>query len=303
MTALLVDKLHKSFGKHHVLKDVSFTVEAGEIVGFIGPNGAGKSTTMKCVANLVYPDSGKIVIQGHDLKKSRRQALRNLSALIEAPGLYPNLSGIENLKLFASLQRVPNKQVEKIGKYTGLGARLKVKVSKYSMGMKQRLALGIALLASPTILVLDEPFSGLDPDGVFQLREMMKKLAAEGCGILFSSHQILQMDKVADRNIFIKEGRIITLAEAQPYVITLNYKLAIEQDSGYLELLSNLKESSVISDFQQDEHFLQISLTSTDHLTTVLAELINSGCRINGIAPLTADIENVYRAIYSQGAL
>ena len=303
MTALLVDKLHKSFGKHHVLKDVSFTVEAGEIVGFIGPNGAGKSTTMKCVANLVYPDSGKIVIQGHDLKKSRRQALRNLSALIEAPGLYPNLSGIENLKLFASLQRVPNKQVEKIGKYTGLGARLKVKVSKYSMGMKQRLALGIALLASPTILVLDEPFSGLDPDGVFQLREMMKKLAAEGCGILFSSHQILQMDKVADRNIFIKEGRIITLAEAQPYVITLNYKLAIEQDSGYLELLSNLKESSVISDFQQDEHFLQISLTSTDHLTTVLAELINSGCRINGIAPLTADIENEYRAIYSQGAL
>jgi len=303
MTALIVDKLNKSYGKHHVLKDVSFTVEAGEIVGFIGPNGSGKSTTMKCIANLVYPDSGKMVIQGHDLKIARRLALKNFSSLIEAPGLYFNLSGRENLQLFASLQRVPKKQVERVVQYTGLGARLREKVGKYSMGMKQRLALGIALLADPSVLVLDEPFSGLDPDGVFKLREMIKGLAAAGCGILFSSHQILEMDKIAHRNIFIKDGRIIPQAEAQSYVTALNYRLAIQQDSGDLELMNKLQDAGVISDFQQDEYVLQFSLTSMDHLTTVLAELVNSGRQINGIAPQTADIENVYSAIYTQGEL
>src|SRR5690554_533224 len=303
MVSMSVSNLNKSYGKHHVLKDVTFSVEAGEIVGFIGPNGSGKSTTMKCIANLVYPDSGKMVIQGHDLKIARRLALKNFSSLIEAPGLYFNLSGRENLQLFASLQRVPKKQVERVVQYTGLGARLREKVGKYSMGMKQRLALGIALLADPSVLVLDEPFSGLDPDGVFKLREMIKGLAAAGCGILFSSHQILEMDKIAHRNIFIKDGRIIPQAEAQSYVTALNYRLAIQQDSGDLELMNKLQDAGVISDFQQDEHVLQFSLTSMDHLTTVLAELVNSGRQINGIAPQTADIENVYSAIYTQGEL
>lgn len=303
MTALIVDKLNKSYGKHHVLKDVSFTVGAGEIVGFIGPNGSGKSTTMKCIANLVYPDSGKIVIQGHDLKNARRLALQNLSSQIEAPGLYFNLSGRENLQLFASLQRVPKKQMERVIQYTGLGSWLQKKVGKYSMGMKQRLALGIALLAEPNVLVLDEPFNGLDPDGVFKLREMIKELATAGCGVLFSSHQILEIGKIAHRNIFIKDGRIVPQAEAQPYVTTLNYRLSIQQDSGDMELMKKLQDVGVISDFQLDEDILQFSLTSMEHLTKVLAKLVNNGYKINGIAPLTIDIENVYSAIYTQGEL
>ena len=163
MKSLVVNKLNKHFGKHHVLKDVSFSLQQGEIVGFISPNGTGKSTTMKCIANLIFPDSGEINIGGYDLAKSRNKALGHLSALIEAPGLYYNLSGMDNLRLFAKLRGVPKERIQEVIEFTGLGNRLQVKANKYSMGMKQRLALGIAVLTQPTFLILDEPFSAWTP--------------------------------------------------------------------------------------------------------------------------------------------
>src|SRR5690554_835004 len=208
MVSMSVSNLNKSYGKHHVLKDVTFSVEAGEIVGFIGPNGSGKSTTMKCIANLIFPDSGEVKIAGFDLAKSRNQALSNLSALIEDPGLYYNLSGRDNLELFAGFRGIPRKRVKEVISFTGLERSLKVQASKYSMGMKQRLALGIAILTEPTFLILDEPFSGLDPHGVFELREVIKKLAAQGCGILFSSHQILRWRKLPTAIYSSKRGRL-----------------------------------------------------------------------------------------------
>lgn len=296
----MVKNLNKSYGKVKVLNDLSLTVETGEIVGFIGPNGTGKSTTMKCIANLVFPDSGEINIAGYDLFKSRNQALSHLSALIEAPGLYFNLSGFDNLQLFASLRGVPKKRLDEVIEFTGLGSKLKMKASHYSMGMKQRLALGIAILTKPTFLILDEPFSGLDPNGIFELREAIKRLAAEGCGIVFSSHQILEMDKIADRNIFIKDGTIIT-QEAQLEASMLNYKIFIQQDNHDLTLLSNLKKSSVITEFQQEDNVMFISLASGDQLTTVLTAFLETGRSIRGIAPVTADIENLYSSIYQQG--
>ena len=302
MSVLTVDNLNKSYGKQSILKDVSFSVKAGEIVGFIGPNGSGKSTTMKCIANLVFPDSGKIEIAGYDLSKSRNQALSHLSALIEAPGLYFNLSGMDNLQLFASLRSIPKKRVDEVIEFTGLGQRLKMRASNYSMGMKQRLALGIAILTKPTFLILDEPFSGLDPIGVFELREVIKNLAAEGCGIIFSSHQIMEMDRIANRNIFIKEGRIITQGTALLNDSMLNYKIFIEENNQVPSLLASLKESSVLADFHYDEDALYISLTSVDHLSAVLSRFLDKGLKIRGIAPVTANIENLYNSIYGHGA-
>src|SRR5690554_156820 len=209
MEHLKVRELNKYYGKAHILKDVSFTLKTGEVLGFIGPNGSGKSTTMKCIANLVFPQSGKIEISGHSLAKERERALSHLSSLIEAPGLYPNLSGWENLKIFSHLRHVSPQRREEVADFTGLGRALKKPVSTYSMGMKQRLALGVAILPQPTFLILDEPFSGLDPQGIFELRKLIQGLAEEGCGILFSSHQLLEMEKVSSRNIYIKEGRIV----------------------------------------------------------------------------------------------
>ncbi len=194
----------------------------------LGPNGSGKSTTMKCIANLVFPDkNSSIRIAGFDLFKSRNQALSPLSALIESPGLYYNLSGMDNLKLFANLRKISKQRLEEVIEFSGLGHAIKKKASDYSMGMKQRLALAIAILPNPTFLILDEPFNGLDPQGVFDLREVIKGLAKEGCGILFSSHQLLEMEKISSRNVFIKAGEIVSQEHAEAAV--LSYRLFLDR--------------------------------------------------------------------------
>lgn len=184
-----VKNLSKKYGKQQILKDVSFELSEREIVGFIGPNGAGKSTTMKCLCSLIFPDAGSIQICGYDLKTEREKALGNLSAMIESPALYPNLTGMQNLKLFANLKQVSNERIKELEVFTKLEKDLHKKVSKYSMGMKQRLALGIALLNKPKFIILDEPTNGLDPSGIIELREILQELKTkENVSILFSSH-------------------------------------------------------------------------------------------------------------------
>ena len=171
-----VFQLNKSYGKHHVLKDVSFSIYENEIVGFIGPNGAGKSTTMKCMVGLVIKDSGTINIAGHDIEKEREKLLECTSSLIESPGLYPNMSGYDHLVLIAKLRKVSKERLNEMIEFTRLGSMLKMDTSKYSMGMKQRLALAIALMSRPKLLILDEPSNGLDPRGIIELRLTLKEL-------------------------------------------------------------------------------------------------------------------------------
>lgn len=303
MSEVTVSNLNKHYGKHHVLKNVSFSFGAGEIVGFIGPNGSGKSTTMKCIANLVFPDkNSSIRIGDYDLFKNRNQALSQLSALIETPGLYYNLSGMDNLKLFARLRGISKQRLDEVIEFSGLGPALKKKASDYSMGMKQRLALAIAILPSPAFLILDEPFNGLDPQGVFDLREVIKGLAREGCGILFSSHQLLEMEKIASRNIFIRAGEIVSQEQAQSEAAVLSYRLILKREDRDLEILSNLKKAAVLEDFETDAHELVFTLTDIKYCAEVLTALLANGRQLKGIMPLTANIENLYNSIYKPGA-
>ena len=300
MSELIVSNLNMSYGKHHVLKDVSFSLETGEIVGFIGPNGSGKSTTMKCIANLVFPVSGKIKIAGYDLGTDRNQALSHLSALIEAPGLYFNLSGIDNLKLFAGLRKIPKGRLDEVADFTGLGSALKRPTGTYSMGMKQRLALGIAILPKPSFLILDEPFSGLDPQGIFELREAIKNLAAEGLGIIFSSHQLMEMDRISTRNIFIKGGYIIPQGQAVADVAVLSYRVYIKRIEGDAALLDGFKSEGLLTEFQQEESVLAFTLTNVKHLGQVLITLLKDGRETQGVMPMTANIEDLYSSIYQE---
>jgi ABC-2 type transport system ATP-binding protein len=258
---------------------------------------------MKCIANLIFPDSGEINIAGFNLSQSRNQALSHLSAMIEAPGLYYNLSGLDNLHLFAGLRGISKKRVDEVIEFTGLSGALKKRASAYSMGMKQRLALGIAILTKPTVLILDEPFSGLDPHGASELRNLIKGLAAEGCGILFSSHEILEVEKTAQRNIFIKNGRVIIPERSKTRGSMQRYKLYLEPNGQVLPLLIKLTESALLEDFQQDEDTVIITLTSPKHLSSVLKALLGNGQKIAGIIPLTSDIENLYNNIYQRDAL
>lgn len=303
MVSLKVNNLNKSFGKHKVLNDVSFSLSAGEIVGFIGPNGSGKSTTMKCIANLIFPESGAIEIAGYDLFKARNKALGQLSAMIEAPGLYCNLSGLNNLQLFAGLRKVTTQRVNEVIKFTGLDSALKKKACEYSVGMKQRLALGIAILTKPTVLILDEPFGGLDPHGAAELRALIKGLAADGCAILFSSHEIFEVEKTAHRTIFIKNGEIITPSEEMARGSMRGYRVYIEPVGELAPVLTRLKESGLLEGFIFADGVLTLTLKTAQDLSPVLKALLDKGHTIAGIIPLASDIENLYNSIYGGNGL
>ena len=176
MSAVIqVSGLSKYFGEFKALDQLSFGVDQGDIYGFLGQNGAGKSTTIRTLLTLIHPDAGDIHIFGYSLYTHRKEILKNIGAIIERPDLYPFLSGIDNLMLFANMSGVKATRQKYITQLeqVGLGARFESKVHTYSQGMKQRLGLAIALMHNPQLIILDEPTNGLDPQGIADMRNLI----------------------------------------------------------------------------------------------------------------------------------
>jgi ABC-2 type transport system ATP-binding protein len=211
--------LSKRYKDRWAVDHLDLRVEQGDIYGFIGQNGAGKSTTLKLLCGLARPTQGEALIFGKPVRDS--VARRRVGALIEQPGLFPDLSGRENLRLCATLLGLdsPERQVEEILKTVGLAPKEKKPVRHYSMGMKQRLGVALALLGGPDLLLLDEPINGLDPEGIREMRELLLRLNRErGLTILVSSHILGELSKIATRYGIIQEGRLmeqITAAELE----------------------------------------------------------------------------------------
>lgn len=290
-----VNNINKTFGRKKVLDNVSFFIDNNEIVGFVGPNGAGKSTTMKCIASLIFPDQGSVTVSGYDVKRERELALSQMASLIESPGLYLDISGRENIKLFASLRNIKEERIKEIYDFTGLKEDLDRNVNGYSMGMKQRLALGIALLSKPKFLILDEPTNGLDPTGVIQLRNTLLELVKnEDISILFSSHQLGEVEKLADRLICINQGKIIetpmNILEKQKYLIK------VDDMDKVVEVLNNeLKELS----FEKlGKDTLIFDLVEEELISKILKVILGYGINIIDITKEKQDIEVVYKEIY-----
>lgn len=278
--------LCKSYGNHLVLDDISFSIRENEIVGFIGPNGAGKSTLMKCLCGLIHMDSGNVTICGHDIQSQREKALSHQASLIESPGLFFNMTGYENLEIFASLKNVSKDKLQQMADYTRIGDYLKKPVSSYSLGMKQRLALSIALLSSPQFLMLDEPTNGLDPSGVFELRKELRKMVDEyGMSLLISSHQLNEIEKIADRIIYIENGKI---KEVEKQEQTITYQIRVNK---------------IITDhqFRKLSDFLyEFSIQNPNELSVYLRKLEREGVQLLDITNTSDDLENMYTRIYGE---
>lgn len=199
--------------------NISFAVNSGEVVGFLGPNGAGKSTTIKMITGLAAPTSGEVYIDGHDVVKDHHAAMKCVGGVIESPDMYPDRTALWNLKYYASLQFAGDKtkdkryiaeRVDGVLSLVRLKGRENDKVKTYSMGMKQRLGIAQALIEIPKLLVLDEPANGLDPDGIKEIRDLLRTLAVEyGVGVLVSSHQLAEMQLMCDRCLIVNRGKII----------------------------------------------------------------------------------------------
>ena len=235
MSILKVENLCKKIGKKDILKDVSFEVVAGDIMAFIGPNGAGKTTTIKCVLGLQKITRGKVFINGYDISKNFVKAIEKVGSIVESPDVYMYMSGYDNLLLQARMYKnIKEEDIYKIIKLVGLENRIYDKVNKYSLGMRQRLGIAIALINNPKLLILDEPTNGLDPEGIKELRELLVELAKSGMGILISSHNLSELESFCNKVCILSHGELLeenTIA-----------KIKEIDENKYIIKVSNLKK-------------------------------------------------------------
>lgn len=266
MSILKVTNLNKKFGKKEILKDVSFEINEGDILAFIGPNGAGKTTTIKCILGLQRLTKGSITINGYDIKKNFVKAINKVGCIVESPDVYMYLTGYENLKLQASLYpNINEESLERIICLVGLENRIDDKVSKYSLGMRQRLGIAISLVNNPNLLILDEPTNGLDPEGIKELRELLLKLAKNGMGILISSHNLSELESFCNKVCIISQGKIIeenTIesikeVDENKYIIKINDTKKVKSLLNKTDKVIDDKHLEVIKDEEEIAKFIK----------------------------------------------
>lgn len=209
---LEVNHVSKSFGKRKVLDDISLEIYEGDIIGLIGPNGAGKTTLIKTILNLYKYDCGDVKICGYDTKNNLEEALSKIGSIIEKPDMYDNLTGRKNLKVTELINNIHDDEyVDKMIEFVNLKDRIHDKVKKYSLGMKQRLAIANVLIKKPKLLILDEPTNGLDPKGIKELRQILKTISTEqNMSILISSHILSEVENICDRVVIIDQGKLVS---------------------------------------------------------------------------------------------
>jgi ABC-2 type transport system ATP-binding protein len=231
--------LAKSYGTRVAVRSLDLAVRRGEIFGFLGPNGAGKTTTIRMALGLIRPTAGRVEVLGQDVARHRAQVLPRVGALVEAPALYLYMSGRDNLKAVGDLLGgVPAKRIDAVLETVGLSDRQRDRVKSYSLGMKQRLGLGIALLNDPELLILDEPANGLDPAGVVEMRDLLRGLAAEGKTIFISSHVLSEVQQVCTRVAIINLGQLVKVAAVEELLASHGeFRVGVEDAPAVLELV------------------------------------------------------------------
>lgn len=302
MNVLEVKGVKKKLGKREIIKDLNLSVEEGEIFGFLGPNGAGKTTTIRMLVGLIAPNSGEISICGHNVQKDKEEALRNVGAVVENPELYKYLSGRENLMQIARIRGVSKVEVEELIDIVGLKDRISDKVRKYSLGMKQRLGLAAALIGNPKLLILDEPTNGLDPTGILDFRDIVKKAAKEkGISVFISSHILSEVQNLCDRVAFINNGIIQSVEKISNNNVETeldSLTLKVSKDEG--KAVTLLKTLGCVKDAQikEDEIHIIIDFGSTN---IVLKELISKNIEVEEIYRNRSELEQRYMELVEGG--
>lgn len=288
---LKCENLNKLIGKKQILKDVSFEVEAGDILGFIGPNGAGKTTTIKLILGLQSISSGSVQINGFDVKKNFEKAIEKVGAIVENPDLYMYLSGYENLELIANLYKTVSKsRIDEVVKLVGLENRIKDKVSKYSLGMRQRLGIAQAILHKPNLLILDEPTNGLDPEGIKDMRELLINLATkEHMGILISSHNLAELENFCNKVCIIKNGSVVETNSISD--------VKKEVSKGYFVFeVDNVKESVILIGegvTPLDDKKIKVAITK-EQVPDLVRKLVMQNIKIYSVVEETLTLEDAF---------
>jgi|DewCreStandDraft_1066081.scaffolds.fasta_scaffold00256_21 ABC-2 type transport system ATP-binding protein len=229
---LSVKNLKKKLGKTMIIKGISFDIYAGEIFGFLGPNGSGKTTTIRMLVDLIRPTEGTVTVCGLDVHKQHTEALKLMGSIVENPEMYPYMTGWENLEHFARMvPGIGQDRIQEVVDIVGMHNRIHDKVKNYSLGMRQRLGIAQALLGKPKLLIMDEPTNGLDPQGIKELREFIRRLANEGMSLFISSHLLSEIQLMCDRVAIISHGEVIAVGRVDELLEQSTGKVLIHVDS------------------------------------------------------------------------
>ena len=289
-TILKCENLCKTFGKRNILKNVSLEIKEGDILGFIGPNGAGKTTTIKLILGLQNITSGKVTINGYDIEKEFTHAIKRVGAIVENPDMYMYLSGYQNLKLVANLYKgITTERIDKVVKSVKLENRIHDKVSKYSLGMRQRLGIAQAILHNPNLLILDEPTNGLDPEGIKEMRELLVELATkEKMAILISSHNLAELDNFCTKVCIIKNGEVIETSEISAIKKEASQDLKLFEVDDANRVKNIVKEIVII-----DKNRFKINLPK-EEVPNLITELVQNNVKIYEVKQEEKTLEDAF---------
>ena len=272
-----VEKLAKNFGSFEAVRDVSFTVNKGDVFGFLGPNGAGKSTTIRCLLSLIRLNAGTIQMFGKSYSTHRYEILSKIGSIIEKPDFYNYLSAQKNLEIFARISgaTVSTKEIHEMLEFVGLGGRGKDKTKGFSHGMKQRLGIAQTLLHKPELIILDEPTTGLDPQGIIEIRNLILRLKNEqNKTILLSSHQLSEIELIANRMVIITKGKSLVEGNVQELLNAqeLTVRLELSDVNKAIPLIQQHFANVEITRINEVEISLSIEKQQVPHLNKMLGD-------------------------------
>lgn len=288
-------KLSKKYGDTYRVKDIDLFVKKGDIYGFLGPNGAGKSTTLKMLLGLVKPTGGTFKIFNQEFESNRSSILKEIGSLIESPSYYGHLSGIENMRVMQRLREVPDKNVAEALRIVRLENQKDKKVSHYSLGMKQRLGIAMALLAFPKLLILDEPTNGLDPAGISEIRELIQTLPRRyGITVLISSHLLSEIEQLATSVGIINNGKMLFQGEMDELKMKSKSTIAIKTDNNRLAKDILVRRGIVNT---QEGDFLMLRDIIDRQVVQINKELTNHDIGVLRIEEHKKSLENIFLSL------
>ncbi len=283
-----VKGLQKSFGSFEAVKNVSFTVNKGDVFGFLGPNGAGKSTTMRCMLSLIKPNAGDIRIFGKNLFEERNAILAKVGSIVEKPDFYKYLSALKNLEIFARVSgaQVSQKDIYETLDFVGLLGREKDRVGGFSHGMRQRLGIAQTLLHKPELIILDEPTTGLDPQGIIEVRDLILRLKNEqNKTVILSSHQLAEIELVANRMVIINKGQTIiegSVAELMNAQETLLHIELAQNSQGAAALIQEILPQVKVQ--VSSPKTLELNIEKK-HISNLNNKLVQAGFEVVALEP------------------
>ena len=291
---LNIDNLTKRYGKITAVNNLSFSIPRKSVFGLLGPNGSGKTTTLGMILDVIEKDSGDFSWEFDHTGNERKK----IGAILESPNFYPYLSARKNLKLVCEIKEVDEKVVDPILKQVGLFDRKDDAFKTYSLGMKQRLAIGSALLSNPEVLILDEPTNGLDPKGIVEIRQLIRDIAAEGRTIILASHLLDEVQKVCTHFCVLDHGSLIFSGEVEALSKQKN-KYYI-QASNSEKLCSVLSASNHVLTWEVDLELISIEINESESIEELLKELAKHDIYVNHLSQQTFNLEKKFIEILDQ---